>query len=74
MWGTQWAGSCQDSNPVMQKQYGQGGVDQHRRGGGGGLKDVSGHQAKMWTKGGGGGELRQGLDRFRGGPALPGVT
>ena len=41
-------------------------------GGGGGLKDVSGHLAKLWIRGGG--ELRQGLDRFRGGPALPGVT
>ena len=41
-------------------------------GGGGGLKDVSGHLAKLWIRGGG--EPRQGLDRFRGGPALPGVT
>ena len=40
--------------------------------GGGGLKDVSGHLVKLWIRGGG--EPRQRLDRFRGGPALPSVT
>ena len=70
MWGTQWAGSCQDSITVMQNNTGK--AAWVSTAGEGGLKDVSGHLVKLWIRGGG--QPRQGLDRFRGGPALPGVT
>ena len=57
---------------MMQNNTGKAAWVSTSGGGGGGLKDVSGHSVKWWIRGEG--ELRQGLDRFRGGPALPGVT